>query len=188
MIANHYEHVWKLIMRFSPAAIALSFTLALISSAGLGKQPDHIIDPKSLALMQTGDEAVQANRPQDAIDWYQTALAVDPRNRQAYIAMARVVRSLGLNGKAISFYKEALELDPNDMVALQEQTDVMITKNAVEPAKKNLARLQMLCRNDCGKVSQLAVAISKLSEKPALQASAVEIKPVVGEAPPPKTN
>ena len=111
------------------------------------------------------------------------ALAVDPRNRAAYISMAEAVQKQGLNGKAIRFYKEALEIDPNDQVALGGQAEAMIAKGAIEPARKNIARLKMLCRSDCGAVDKLALAATKASEKPQLQASALEIKPTVGETP-----
>ena len=168
-------------MRFTPPAIALSLTLAMISSASLSKKPDHIIEPQSLALMQSGDEAAKAGAVEEAIGWYETALAVDPRNRGAYVQMARAVKSQGLAGKAIRFYNEALELDPNDQTALAEQADTMIGKGAVDQAKKNIARLKMLCRTECGAVDRLALAVTKASQKPQLQASVVEIKPVVGE-------
>lgn len=168
-------------MRFSCAAIALSLSLALMSSAGIGKQADYQIDPLSLSLVAQGDILAKANSLGEAVDYYQTALAVDPRNRAAYIAMARAVRGQGLTGKAIRYYKEALELDPNDLTALAEQGDVMVAKGALEAARGNLARLKILCRNDCGKVDMLAGNIVKAGQKPVLQASAVEIKPVIGE-------
>jgi tetratricopeptide (TPR) repeat protein len=175
-------------MRFSPAAIALSISFALLSSAGIGKKPDHQIEPLSLAMMADGDDAAKAGKSDEAISYYETALAVDPRNRVAYIAMARAVRSQGLNGKAIRFYKEALELDPNDLTALSEQGDVMVAKGAIDQAKKNLARLKLLCRSDCGKVETLALNISKAGEKPVMQASAFEVKPVLGDIMPAKAN
>ncbi len=170
-------------MRFSPAAVALSLTLAMLSSVSVGKKPDVEISAQSVALVKAGDEAMRASKPAEAIDWYQSALAVDPRNRDAYVAMARAVKSQGLDGKAIGFYRLALELDPNDQIALSEQGAAMASKGAVEQAKANLARLKMLCKNECASADQLAVAITKASEKPTLQASAVEIKPVVGEQP-----
>ena len=175
-------------MRFSPPAIALSLTLAMISSASISKKPDHIIEPQSLALMQSGDEAAKAGELEQAIGWYESALAVDPRNRGAYVQMARALKSQGLAGKAIRFYNEALELDPNDQTALAEQADSMIGKGAIDQAKKNIARLKMLCRAECSSIDRLAVAITKASQKPQMQASAVEIKPVVGEAPVAKPN
>ncbi len=180
MIAMRLQHIWILIMRFSPAAIALSLTLAMISSAGIGSRADDDIDAQSLALLESGNAAMQAGKVEDAIGWYETALAVDPRNRAAYIAMAGAVKSQGLNGKAIRFYKEALELEPNDQVALSGQADAMIAKGAIEQARKNIARLKMLCRSDCSSVDRLTLAANKTGEKPQLQASAVEIKPTIG--------
>jgi tetratricopeptide (TPR) repeat protein len=183
MIAStQSDSIWKILMRFSPAAIALSFSLALMSSAGIGKKADYDIDPQSVAMVAQGDSAIKAQKIED-----QTALAVDPRNRAAYLAMARAVKAQGLNGKAIRYYSEALELDPNDLTALTEQGDVMVAKGAIAAAKANLARLKMLCRSDCGRVDALALNISKVGQKPTLQASAIEIKPVVGEVPA-KTN
>jgi tetratricopeptide (TPR) repeat protein len=170
-------------MRFSPAAIALSLTLAVMSSASIGGRADDDIDARSIALMQTGDQEADAGRFDNAISWYESALAVDPRNRAAYIAMARAVKAQGLNGKAIAFYKEALELEPNDQVALAEQADVMIAKGAIEQAGKNIARLKTLCRADCGAVGRLTLASSKASEKQQMQASAADTKPAIGGVP-----
>ena len=175
------ETLLEKIMRFSPAAIALSLSFAMLSSASIGKQADDEINPLSLSLMEKGKAAASAEKPEEAVNWYETALAVDPRNRAAYLEMARVVRSKGLNGKAIRFYKEALELEPNDQTALAEQADAMLAKGAVEQAKTNLSRLKLLCQSNCGNVDRLALSIKKAGEKPVMQASAVEIKPAVAE-------
>ena len=175
MVAKQSTNIlWDIIMRFSSAAIALSLTLAVFSSASIGKKADDEINPLSLSLMTRGMEAKQANDIEGAIDLYETALAVDPRNRAAYLEMARAVASKGLNGKAIRFYKEALELEPNDQLALTEQADVMLAKGAVEQAKNNLARLRLLCQSGCGNVDKLAAAIQNAAEKKILQASAVK--------------
>lgn len=176
---NRPETLMEMIMRFSPAVIALSLSFAMISSVSIGKRPDYQISPLSIEMQKLGDAALMADSYVDAIDYYQTALAVDPRNRSAYIAMARVVKAQGLKGKAIRYYSLALELDPNDLTALTEQGNLMLEKGAVEQARKNLARLQLLCRVDCDPVSKLAVMIAKAGEKPTLQASAVEIAPVI---------
>ncbi|NJM50382.1 MAG: tetratricopeptide repeat protein [Sphingomonadales bacterium] len=165
-------------MRFSPAAIALSLSLAMLSSASIGKKADDDVNPISLSLMQKGNEAAKANQSEEAVNWYESALAVDPRNRAAYLEMARVVRAKGLNGKAIRFYKEALEIEPNDQVALAEQAEAMLAKGAVDQAKANLARLKLLCQGECTRVDKLALAINKAGKAPVMQASAVDIKPV----------
>ena len=176
------ETLLEKIMRFSPAAIALSLSFVMLSSAGIGKKADDEINPLSLSLMEKGNAAAKANETEEAVSWYETALAVDPRNRIAYLEMARVVRAKGLNGKAIRFYKEVLEIDPNDQTALTEQAETMLAKGAVDQAKNNVARLKMLCRNDCGSVEKLAALIENNAKKPQIQASAVDINPVAEEA------
>lgn len=175
-------------MRFSPAAIALSLTLAVMSSASIGARTDNNVDPRSVALVATGDQELAAGRFDSAIDWYESALAIDPHNRAAYVAMARAVKGQGLNGKAIRFYKEALELDPNDQIALAEQADAMIAKGAVAQARNNIARLKTLCRSNCQAVDRLSLAATNALEKQQMQASAVEVTPTIGAQPEAKPN
>jgi Tfp pilus assembly protein PilF len=170
-------------MRFSPAAIALSLTLAVMSSVSINAGSNDNIDARSIAFVATGNQELAAGRYDSAIDWYESALAIDPRNRNAYIAMARAVRGQGLNGKAIRFYHEALELEPNDQVALAEQADVMIAKGAVAQARINIARLKTLCRGNCSAAERLSGVAAKASEKPQMQASAVEVTPAIAKDP-----
>ena len=186
MIAKRVKNIWILIMRFSPAAIALSLTLAVMSSASISGRADKDIDARSIALVKTGDEEASAGRVDSAIGWYESALAVDPRNRTAYVAMARAVKGQGLNGKAIGFYTEALEIDPNDQIALAEQADAFIAKGALEQARKNMARLTNVCRADCGSVDRLSLAIDAASRKEQAQASAVDLKAKLGAIAEPK--
>ncbi len=175
-------------MRFSPAAIALSFTLAIMSSASISGRADADIDARSIALVKTGDEEARAGRVDSAIGWYESALAVDPRNRAAYVGMARAVQTQGLKGKAIGFYKKALEIDPNDQIALAEQANAFIAKGALEQARKNMARLTTVCRADCASVDKLSSAIDLASKKQQAQASAVDLKATLGATPELKAN
>jgi tetratricopeptide (TPR) repeat protein len=169
-------NIWTLIMRFSPAAITLSLLLATASSMSVGKKIDYAINPQSLTLSAQGDAALKTGDKDSAMGWYETALAVDPLNRAAYVGLAQIAYAQGLKGKAIRFYREALEIDPNDQQIIAAQGDV--AKGALEAAQKNLARLRQLCRADCSAADRIAIAIDKAKEKPAVQASAVEIKAV----------
>jgi tetratricopeptide (TPR) repeat protein len=179
--------IGTLIMRFSPAAIALSLLLATVSSVSFSKRADHEINPQSLSLASEGAAALKAGNKDAAIGWYETALAVDPLNRAAYVALAEIARDQGLKGKAVRMYKEALEIEPNDPQVLADQAMVMLSKGALDPAKKNLARLQLICKTNCAATDALAKAIATAKDRPAVQASAVTIKPTV-EVIPPKPN
>lgn len=148
-------------MRLTPIAIATAIALATMASAGHGQKPDDQIDARSVALSQQAQALQAAARYQEAIDLLESALAVDPRNRQAYIGLARVAQSQKLPGKAIKFYGEALKLEPNDVNALAGQGEAFVQRGAVERARRNLDRVKSLCSNPCAPATTLAAAIAK---------------------------
>ena len=170
-------------MRFSPAAIALSTLLLTTASVSVGKRPDVQIDPQSLAMASEAEAARKAGDKEAAVGWYETALAVDPRNRAAYLGLADLAKEAGLKGKAIRYYKNALDIEPNDPTVLVQQGELMIEKGALESAKKNVARLRMLCRTDCSAAEKLSSLIDKSGEKKPVEQAAGELKPVASQLP-----
>lgn len=148
-------------MRFTPASIALAVVLTTVSSVGLSQKPDSQISPQSVEWQKAGEAARRAGNLDGATDALESALAIDPRNRTAYVELAEVARAQGLQGKAIRLYKEALLLDPTDIAALSGQGEAMMEKGAVTSAKDVLAKAQALCKGDCAPVGKLAAAIQK---------------------------
>jgi len=148
-------------MRFSPAALALSVVLFAVSSSVEGQRPDDQIDARSLALLAQGQAAYRAGNLSGAEDLIETALAVDPRNRGAYVALGAVATAQKLPGKAVRFYREALSVEPNDVGALSGEGIALVQKGAVEPARANLQRIRTLCKAECPAAVTLAAAIAK---------------------------
>lgn len=161
MLDKPHETPLELFMRLSPIAVALSLTLAAASSMADGQRPDDQISPRSMELLHQGEALQRAGNLSGATDSMETALAVDPRNRAAFIALAHVAQAQQLPGKAIRLYFEALQLEPNDLAALSGQGEAMVQKGAVERAKLNLAKIKTLCKTECSAASQLAAAIAK---------------------------
>lgn len=168
-------------MRFSPIAVALSLTLAAVSSVGQSQKPDDQINPRSIALLEQGESARKSGNLVGAHDMLETALAIDPRNRAAFIALARVAQAQELPGKAIRLYREALALEPNDLSALTGQGEAMVQKGAVERAKVNLVRIKTLCKVDCSAATQLAAAIAKGPPPAVVTAQAASTVPPKGQ-------
>jgi len=148
-------------MRLTPIAVSAAVLLATMASSGQGQKPDDQIDARSVALSSQGQALSAQGRYNEAIDLLETALAVDPRNRQAYIGLARAAQGQKLPGKAIKFYFEALKLEPNDVAALAGQGEALVQRGAVERAKQNLARIKTLCANPCPQATQLTAVIAK---------------------------
>ena len=147
-------------MRISLVSAAAALALLSVSTSINAQRADDQIDARSVALLERGKAARAAGDLDTANGLIESALAVDPRNRPAYLALAEIARTQGLPGKAIRFYREALTLEPNDQAALRGQGEAMVQKGAVERAKENLARLKTLC-GTCADATQLAAAIAK---------------------------
>lgn len=167
-------------MRVSFLALSAGLILASLPVASDAQRADSDILPASVALQKQGEAAQHQGNLDAAVDYYESALAADPRNRSAIIALAQVARAQGLPGKAIGLYREALLLEPNDLTALTGQGEALADKGAVEIAREKLADAQRVCRGDCPQVAALERAISAAGEtKRVVAADAVAPKPAV---------
>ena len=148
-------------MRLTPIALSVALAAATMASTGYGQRPDDQIDPRSAALVDQASQLRAANQVSQAVDLLETALAVDPRNRAAYIALGRIAQAERLPGKAIRLYSQALRLEPNDVNALGGQGEAYVQRGAIERARANLTRLRSLCGQTCPQATQLAAAIDR---------------------------
>jgi Flp pilus assembly protein TadD len=148
-------------MRLSPIVLALGLAASSAAVPVLGQAPDDQINPRSTALLKQGETALAAGRFNDAEDAFETSLAVDPRNRKAFIDLGRTAQRQKLFGQAIRFYNKALALEPNDLDALSAQGTAMVELGALSPARNNLAKLQKICASGCAQATTLAAAIAR---------------------------
>lgn len=149
-------------MRFSPVALAIALAGLSVSTSLQGQRADAQIDPRSMALLMQGRAAAASGNLDGATDLIETALAVDPRNRAAFLELATVATRQNLPGKAIRLYREALSIEPNDVIALRGQGEALVAKGAMEAARENLARIKTLCaKKPCPDATTLASVIAK---------------------------
>lgn len=123
--------------------------------------PDNQLSPLSLQMLTAGEAQLTAGNTADAIQNFEAALAADPRNRRAYIGLARAAEANGLHGRAIRYYREALQIDPNDLTALELQGIALVERGAKSRAEDNLARVKALCEAPCPPADRLGAAIAK---------------------------
>jgi len=164
-------------MRYVPAAVALSLVAALTASVGYGA--DREADPRAAALIAEGRGQLAGGQVQAAIDSFEAALAIDPAHTPIYLDLAEAARRDGLQGKAIHYYREALDRDPKNFAAMAGEGEALVEKGAVEKARRNLAQLQSLCGDTCAESRQLATAIERSIQVPVLTAEAATPSTVV---------
>lgn len=148
-------------MQISARFLVLGTAAMLVASPVIGQRPDNQILPRSIELQQQGEALIAAGKLMEAGNLLETAVAVDPRNRSAFVDLARVAKQQKLFGKAIKLASEALELEPNDLDAIEVQGEAMVELGAIPRAKENLAKLQKLCAANCRQVATLSSAISR---------------------------
>lgn len=152
-------------MQFSSRFLVVAFSavaLAAPVAPVAGQRADDQILPKSIQLQREAREAVSTGKLEQAEDLLETALAVDPRNRSAFVDIARIAEKQHLYGKAIQMTNKALILEPNDADALAVQGEAMVDMGAIARAQANLQKLQTICgAKGCPQVAQLSAAISR---------------------------
>ena len=172
------------LMRLTPPAMAIAALLATVSSVSHGQRTDRPVDARSLALTRSGQVEAAAGRYDAANDLVESALAIDPQNRLAFLTLADIARKQGLPGKAIRLYREALVIEPNDVTALAGQGEAMVAKGAITKARENLAKVRALCVATCTEQASLAAAIERGNSGPALSAQSVTPKPITSQGAP----
>lgn len=173
MLARTIVLKLELVMRYSSVAAAAALTLLTISTSLSGQRPDDQIDPRSMMLLAKGLAAKAAGNLDGATDSLESALAVDPRNRTAFVILGQVAEARGLPGKAIRLYREALLLEPNDVAALKGQGEALVAKGAVQRAKENLTKIRTICaKTGCAEATTLAAVIAK---GPPIATASVEV-------------
>jgi tetratricopeptide (TPR) repeat protein len=149
-------------MQSFPRLLLAGFAAIALAAPVAGQRPDDQIQPKSVELMHQGKALLSAGKLEDAQNALETALAVDPRNRWAYVDLARVAEKQHLFGKAIRMTEKALVMEPNDPDAIAVQGEAMVEMGATARAQENLQKLQSICgAKGCPQVAQLSAAISR---------------------------
>ncbi|MEO7813826.1 MAG: tetratricopeptide repeat protein [Sphingomicrobium sp.] len=148
-------------MRLSPLVLVFGLAASSMAVPGVSQRPDDQIAPRSVALLKQGEASAAAGKYVEADDAFEAALAVDPRNRAAFVAMARVAAKQKLYGQAIRFTNKALLLEPTDRSAFAVQGQAMVEIGALGRAKEVLAKLQTVCAGACPEAASLSAAIAR---------------------------
>src|SRR5437868_3114520 len=149
-------------MHSFPRLLLVGFASIVLAAPVTGQRTDDQIQPKSVELQRQARAAMAAGKLETAEDILETSLAVDPRNRGAFVDLARVAEKQHLFGKAIRMTNKALLLEPNDPDAIAVQGEAMVEMGAVARAQTNLQKLQRICvAKSCPQAVQLSTAISR---------------------------
>ena len=116
----------------------------------------------ALAKQSKAAAAAEASGDLDgAIGYFETMLAIDPRNPAPFLALARIARAQGLPGKAIAFYRAALMLDSRDSAAIVGLGHALLDRGSLALARAKMSEAKTLCQTQCAHVAALEKAIGE---------------------------
>ena len=142
--------------------LLVGFAAVALAAPVAGQRADDQILPKSVELQRQARELMAAGKLDQAEDLLETSLAADPRNRGAFVDIARVAEREHLFGKAIRMTNKALQLEANDPDAIAVQGEAMVELGATARAQANLAKLHQICgAKPCPQLAQLSAAITR---------------------------
>ena len=148
------------LMRFAPAAAALSLALALTASVGFAGPRQAT--PQAAVLIAEGDAALRTGNVQAAIDAFEAALTADPGHTPTLLRLAEAARASGLQGKAIRYYRVAQEREPKNLDALAGEGAALAEKGALAKAREKLAQVEKACgKAACVPAQSLSAAIAR---------------------------
>jgi len=87
------------------------------------------------------------------------------QHADVYNLMGFSLRKTGDHQQAFTFYRKALDFDPQHKGALEYLGELYVETGQIEKAKQNVAILKMLCPNGCEELADLEEAIAAAPAK-----------------------
>lgn len=137
----------------------LSVALAACVSFSVSAQSDTKYLKVSQHLVAQANAALENERYPDAQFLYERALVASPANITALIGLGRSHEGQGRVGKGLKYYRQALEIEPNDQRALEVQALAFLKRDMTDRADNNRDKLARLCINGCEALASVETAI-----------------------------
>lgn len=151
-------------LRSALAAAASVLVLGLAIPAGAATQP--AASGPTQILLDRGRKALDAKDFKAAITEFERALVVDPASGRTYTLLGVAHARLGNDARARKYFRSALDIDPNDVDALQNQGQLYAAAGDLGKAQENLDKIARLC-GGCAQQKTLDGEIAKARAKPA---------------------
>ena len=87
------------------------------------------------------------------------------QHADVYNLMGFSLRKTGDYKQAYTFYRKALDFDPDHKGALEYLGELYVETGQTDKARENVARLRQLCPSGCEELADLERAISKTAAK-----------------------
>ena len=149
-------------MRLSVLCLLLSATLAVIAApAALAVDTITSRDAPDLTSVRAKIKAKDFKAALEEL----TPMLTTYQHADVYNLMGFSLRKTGDYKQAYTFYRKALDFDPNHRGALEYLGELYVETGQMDKAKENVARLRELCPSGCEELADLEKAVNATSAK-----------------------
>jgi tetratricopeptide (TPR) repeat protein len=92
-------------------------------------------------------------------------MLVSHQHADVYNLMGFALRKSGDQKQAFTFYRKALDFDPQHKGALEYLGELYVETGQIDKARENVARLKTLCPKGCEELADLEKAIAAAPPK-----------------------
>ncbi len=150
--------------------VFLGLSVAVVLMINLVIITDFDSAPGAVAATQTssrlidkGIRELQSKNFTDAIRLFEQAATANPRNAKAFSYLGRGYDVFGNKTRAYKYYEIALDIDPNEVMALSWSGQVDVLGDNLTLADEKLARLERVCGTTCPEYQSLKRVIGNIS-------------------------
>jgi Flp pilus assembly protein TadD len=148
-------------MRPSVLCLLLSATLAVSAAPALAVDTITSRDAPDLTSVRA---KIKAKNFKAALEEL-TPMLTTYQHADVYNLMGFSLRKTGDYKQACTFYRKALDFDPDHKGALEYLGELYVETGQLEKAKENMARLQQLCPSGCEELEDLEKAVNGAGAK-----------------------
>jgi len=113
----------------------------------------------SRQLVAEANVALKSEKVEDARLLFERALVAFPANTNALLGLGRTHEAKGKVGLGLKYYRQALEIEPNDKGALEIQALAFLKREMLDRADANRAKLARLCPKGCKALENIETAL-----------------------------
>lgn len=145
---------------FLALSVAAVFLINFVITADFGSAPGaEAATQTSSRLLDKGINELEGENFAVAIRLFEQAATANPRNAIAFSYLGRSYDFVGNKIRAYKYYGIALDIDPNEVMALSWSGQVDVLGDNLSLADEKLARLERVCGATCTEYKTLKRAI-----------------------------
>jgi tetratricopeptide (TPR) repeat protein len=151
-------------MRPSALCLLLSSLIAGAAVAATGARAVDNVTSRDAPDLTSVRAKIKAKDFQAALTELTPMLGTH-QHADVYNLMGFSLRKTGDYKQAYTFYRKALDFDPDHKGALEYLGELYVETGQIDKARENAARLQQLCPSGCEELADLEKAIGKTAAK-----------------------